>query len=325
MMQVRLEVTHKTGKKKTVHLSSDALIGRGHDCSLRIASSEISRRHCKLTVIESGVLVRDLESSNGTYVNDKLIPPNQDVALTPGSRLSIGPVQFVVYFESSSPTIEPPGSTVELPVVNISPDAADHGIVAESAHAATSAERDDRPAEPAPDVADPSADDPASEIETVDVDPEAVQAALEKDPPSAADDQAEAAKLTEETESESSPSPPQGKLASFSGGLPRFGRKDDGNQPNEERQPSPAMPATEAGTGKEVADTAAAEVTPAEPTDEGSGFEVSDSETAEDALDAPDDFGTEADEGDEEHDGEESDEQEEPDEELGDFLSQFDQ
>lgn len=127
-MQVRLEVTHQTGKKKTVHLSSDAVIGRGRDCSLRIASSEISRRHCKLTVIDSGVLVRDLESSNGTYVNDKLIPPNQDVALKPGSRLSIGPVQFVIYYESSNPAMKPPGSTVELPAVNFSPDAVEDAL-----------------------------------------------------------------------------------------------------------------------------------------------------------------------------------------------------
>ena len=323
-MQVRLEVTHKTGKKKTVYISSDAVIGRGRECSLRIASNEISRQHCKLTVIDSGVFVRDLESSNGTYVDDKLIPPNQDVALIPGSRLSVGPVQFIVHFEASSSTIEQPGSTVEFPAMNISPDTADHGKVTESDHGTRSSNRDEESSTFDSNVADPAAADPASEIETIVVDPEVVQAAFDESTASATDEQVDATELAEETASESPPSPRKGKLAALFGGLSIFGRKGEGKQPEKESQPATAMQNTETGASEKVDETVAEKISPSEPTDGGSGLEGIDSETTDDKHDAPDGFDTEADKGDEEHGGAEDDEREKLDNGLGDFLSQFD-
>lgn len=115
-MLVRLEVAHQKANVKKVVLKSDAVIGRSADCNLRIASSEISRRHCRLTLNETGVFVRDLESSNGTFVDGNRIEPNIDVALQPACELSLGGIRFLVHFKPPH-TVEDPGSTVDLPFV----------------------------------------------------------------------------------------------------------------------------------------------------------------------------------------------------------------
>lgn len=124
-MQVRLEVAHQKANVKRVVLKQDAVIGRSADCSLRIASSLVSRQHCKFTITEESVQIRDLGSSNGTFVNGTKLAPNQDYEISPDSQLSVGGVMFVVRFDAPVPVspppapllADPPGSTVDLPAV----------------------------------------------------------------------------------------------------------------------------------------------------------------------------------------------------------------
>jgi pSer/pThr/pTyr-binding forkhead associated (FHA) protein len=49
------------------------LIGRGHECAIQVPSIEdfadVSRRHCRLEIEGNRVRVHDLNSLNGTYLN----------------------------------------------------------------------------------------------------------------------------------------------------------------------------------------------------------------------------------------------------------------
>lgn len=49
------------------------LIGRHEGCGMRIDSSRVSRRHCCLILEGSYLVVRDLDSTNGTRVNGERI------------------------------------------------------------------------------------------------------------------------------------------------------------------------------------------------------------------------------------------------------------
>jgi len=70
------------------------VIGRGDECALKISSERVSRRHCELTVRDGGVLLRDLGSSNGTFVNGRqLEAPRQ---LGRGNMIAVGPLVFEV-------------------------------------------------------------------------------------------------------------------------------------------------------------------------------------------------------------------------------------
>lgn len=69
-------------------------IGRHDDCLIRIRSSQVSRRHCEVLEEGTTLVVRDLGSSNGTYVNGKRVLGKQ--ALKPGDALTIGGVTLRV-------------------------------------------------------------------------------------------------------------------------------------------------------------------------------------------------------------------------------------
>jgi len=45
------------------------VVGRNHDCDVRVDSSRVSRRHCCLVLRHDEVVIRDLNSMNGTWVN----------------------------------------------------------------------------------------------------------------------------------------------------------------------------------------------------------------------------------------------------------------
>ncbi|HEY2253887.1 MAG TPA: FHA domain-containing protein, partial [Planctomycetaceae bacterium] len=80
-MEVRLVVAHPSAESKQIRLGPETLIGRGHDCKLRISSSQVSRRHCVIKVADAGVSVRDLGSANGTRLNDVTIAAETDVPI----------------------------------------------------------------------------------------------------------------------------------------------------------------------------------------------------------------------------------------------------
>jgi predicted component of type VI protein secretion system len=85
------------------------LIGRGEDCQLRPNSDLVSRHHCVLLVGSGGAVIRDLDSRNGTYVNDQKVAGDQ--ALQAGDRLTIGQLKFEVLIKAGEP---PPPKALDL-------------------------------------------------------------------------------------------------------------------------------------------------------------------------------------------------------------------
>ncbi len=57
-----------TGQEITV--DRDMLVGRHQDADLLLQAAEISRRHAALLLKDQLLWVQDLNSSNGTFVND---------------------------------------------------------------------------------------------------------------------------------------------------------------------------------------------------------------------------------------------------------------
>jgi hypothetical protein len=63
------------------------VVGREASCDLYIESFQVSRRHCLLQITDRGLLVKDLDSTNGTFVNGI---PLTDGYINDGDRLSLG-------------------------------------------------------------------------------------------------------------------------------------------------------------------------------------------------------------------------------------------
>lgn len=62
-------------------------IGRSADCTVHLDDSSISRRHAAIQRVEQGFLLMDLQSTNGTQVNDA---PIQQHRLRAGDRIRMG-------------------------------------------------------------------------------------------------------------------------------------------------------------------------------------------------------------------------------------------
>jgi pSer/pThr/pTyr-binding forkhead associated (FHA) protein len=69
-------------------------VGRQDGCQLQVKSSQVSRKHCELFEKKGLLLVKDLGSSNGTFVNGKRV--KDQLVLEAGAELSLGGVKFRV-------------------------------------------------------------------------------------------------------------------------------------------------------------------------------------------------------------------------------------
>ena len=68
------------------------LLGRGTDCDLRLVDPGVSRHHAELRVEEDQVVLVDLGSTNGTFVNGQ---PVRRVALIDGTNITLGRTTLV--------------------------------------------------------------------------------------------------------------------------------------------------------------------------------------------------------------------------------------
>ena len=78
---------------KTYAVTDNAIIGRQPDCDLPIPAEEVSRHHARLKVTPEGVLVEDMGSANGTWINDKRV---QSGLLKAGDELRLDTVRFLL-------------------------------------------------------------------------------------------------------------------------------------------------------------------------------------------------------------------------------------
>lgn len=98
-------VMFKEGQRRDFPLTGErTVIGRRSECTLRIPTSDVSRQHCALTIAGKELLVKDLGSTNGTFVNQKRVA---DYKLRAGDKLTVGPVTFTVQIDGMPATIKP--------------------------------------------------------------------------------------------------------------------------------------------------------------------------------------------------------------------------
>jgi pSer/pThr/pTyr-binding forkhead associated (FHA) protein len=66
--------------------------GRELDCDLQVSTNQtsVSRHHCAFEIDPPLVLVRDLNSSNGTYVNGVMMEPAGERVLRHGDVVRLG-------------------------------------------------------------------------------------------------------------------------------------------------------------------------------------------------------------------------------------------
>jgi pSer/pThr/pTyr-binding forkhead associated (FHA) protein len=104
-MDVNLVMFKSDGQRKDFPLTNSvSVIGRGEECDLQVPLLNVSRRHCELRVDQDVIRVKDLASSNGTYLNNQRISEGE---LAAGDRLAIGPIVFTVQVDGQPEEVSP--------------------------------------------------------------------------------------------------------------------------------------------------------------------------------------------------------------------------
>lgn len=111
MLQASLKVVGGKHDGEIIPLrSAKFLIGRESDCHLRPSSDMISRHHCAFTIDDYTVRLRDLGSTNGTFVNGQRV--RGTVPLKAGDTIAVGKLQFQLLIgdkaEAEPPDSQPP-------------------------------------------------------------------------------------------------------------------------------------------------------------------------------------------------------------------------
>lgn len=78
---------------KTYPVPGPVVIGRQQDCDISVPSEEISRRHAQVKPTPDGLMVEDLGSANGTFINGKRV---QTGLMRPGEELRLDTIRFML-------------------------------------------------------------------------------------------------------------------------------------------------------------------------------------------------------------------------------------
>lgn len=126
-MQVKLKVVTGSHAGMEIAVSSDKfIIGRADTCQLRPKSESVSRKHCVLVIRDGRLLIQDLNSRNGTFVNDQQLPTDKAKVVNSGDKLRVGKLEFEVLIEHGlqrpkKPKVQTIGEAADRTVERTSP------------------------------------------------------------------------------------------------------------------------------------------------------------------------------------------------------------
>ncbi len=77
---------------RSCELTTDKItIGRVDDNTFQVAEASVSSHHCEVLLRGSDVVIKDLNSTNGTFINGEKV---SESVLKPGQTLRLGQVEF---------------------------------------------------------------------------------------------------------------------------------------------------------------------------------------------------------------------------------------
>lgn len=99
---LRIEVPGQPPMRVELKLGANTL-GREPGCDILIPAEGVSRRHARIVCTPRGALVTDLESRNGTFLNQVRLQPNVPQQLKSGDRLQLG-TAVITYSTDQAPS-----------------------------------------------------------------------------------------------------------------------------------------------------------------------------------------------------------------------------
>ncbi|QDK99063.1 FHA domain-containing protein [Acinetobacter tandoii] len=102
-----------------ISIDRDMLVGRHQEADVLLQSAEVSRKHAALLLKEQALWVQDLNSSNGTFVNDLRI--ETESPLQKGDIVQFASFKFSVLAPAQSADVVEAETLVEQPAEAVAP------------------------------------------------------------------------------------------------------------------------------------------------------------------------------------------------------------
>ena len=94
---MELHVYNRAGERLRAFALGDSrevIVGRDETCDIRILAKSVSREHCSIEQDGEELVLRDLGSSGGTYMDGKKI---EKISLHDGMEINVGPAVLKFY------------------------------------------------------------------------------------------------------------------------------------------------------------------------------------------------------------------------------------
>lgn len=78
----------------TLTIEDSLSVGRGSDNDVVLGSKEVSRNHALLSVLNDKLYIKDLDSSNGTFINDERVESNKSTLIKADDTLGFASFSF---------------------------------------------------------------------------------------------------------------------------------------------------------------------------------------------------------------------------------------
>jgi predicted component of type VI protein secretion system len=107
-MNIKLVVRGgKLAGREILVRTNQFVIGRDESCNLRPASNAVSKLHCAIIQSDDGIWLRDMKSTNGTFLNGQRVADK--AALHHKDEVRVGPLVFEVHLPqatASTPSVD---------------------------------------------------------------------------------------------------------------------------------------------------------------------------------------------------------------------------
>jgi hypothetical protein len=96
---IRISFKDHPDQEAFIIQQNDVLLGRDPNCKIHIPDETISAQHARLYLIDQNWWIHDLNSTNGTFLNDERI--EQPCILTDNDMLQVGSIKLIIHTNNS--------------------------------------------------------------------------------------------------------------------------------------------------------------------------------------------------------------------------------